>query len=261
MIDLSFTQDSQWVKKREEVWVQIEEDLSDEYRKKELEEIKSYFFTGKLPSHYKLSDRAKFIYFPVQSPQGWDYVFECLVQDPGHFKEELYKCASWAPRHIWSLEQEILLWDYLLGDGLYQESIKSRVPVGKNQEYVEVKIHHAKLLSIIMANLNTWVDDTEDEAYGGEPKWVRKKDYFFSMLKGVEDQYFLTENKRSEEARAGRILTRLMGKAANSLAGHSYERHRNDFLQLFANKLNIMDDLSAELKVRWHQAKSEHGVA
>lgn len=259
MIDLSFIQDPQWNKKREEAWGLVEPRINDEYRKKELEEVKRYFFTGEPPSNAKISDFGKLIYFPLQSPEGWDYVFQNLVRDPKFFEEQLYQSVFEQTFSILSLEQELRLWDYFLGEGLYQENIKSRVPIGKNQEYVEIKIHHAKHLSNILAHLSTWVED--DQAYGDKPKWVIKKDYFFSMLTGVGNQYFLTAEKRSQEARAGRLLTYLMSNAADSLAGHSYERHRNDFLQLFAHQLDTMDGLCPELKTRWQQVKAESGVA
>ena len=76
MLDLSFTNDPQWQAERERLWQGIEKDLKANFRRKELSDLKHYFFTGEAIGTYASDDAGKIGYFPVQTEEGWDYVLE-----------------------------------------------------------------------------------------------------------------------------------------------------------------------------------------
>ncbi len=54
MLDLSFTNDPQWQAERERLWQGIEKDLKANFRRKELNVIKHYFFSGELLEGYTI---------------------------------------------------------------------------------------------------------------------------------------------------------------------------------------------------------------
>ena len=59
MLDLSFTNDPQWQAERERLWQGIEKDLKANFRRKELSDLKHYFFTGEAIGTYASDDAGK----------------------------------------------------------------------------------------------------------------------------------------------------------------------------------------------------------
>jgi hypothetical protein len=88
--DLSITKNKDWIKKRELLWRPVSDALKENLRKKELDGVKHYFMTGEeLPGH-KMGDGASFSWFPIQTPESWDYLFEHVIKNPKEFEDRFY---------------------------------------------------------------------------------------------------------------------------------------------------------------------------
>ena len=255
MVDLSFTKDPVWIECRNKKWSSFSEGLKDSFRKKEIEIIKHYFFTGELLEDYRISEGARLNQFPLATHEGWDYVFEYLVEDVGVFEERLYLSVQ-DRSDLFSQDEQLSMWDYFLGDR-YAPVVKSRVPVGREKKIVELELNYPKLLTLIMASLSTWIGDVD--AYGDNPKWVVKIDYFYSMLPYFKNEYFLNTQKRSKEAKAARMIVRLMTDALTYTADANYEPHRKAFLENLIHTFDTMENLPDCLKAKWAEVKAEYG--
>lgn len=72
--------DPEWIKDREECW-QLALDKGDwksEYRKKDLEKIKHYFFTGEILEGFPFPEKWLRLLklFPIQTKAGYDYYYQ-----------------------------------------------------------------------------------------------------------------------------------------------------------------------------------------
>jgi hypothetical protein len=72
--------DPQWIKQREECWqlALTEGDWKSEYRKKELEAIHHFFFTGNISERFPFfeNNRMMLMLFPIQTKAGYDYYYQ-----------------------------------------------------------------------------------------------------------------------------------------------------------------------------------------
>lgn len=72
--------DPEWIKEREECWALALEkgDWKSEYRKKDLEKIRQYFFCGKYPEGLDITKYSGVMLdlFPIQTKAGYDYYYK-----------------------------------------------------------------------------------------------------------------------------------------------------------------------------------------
>ncbi len=177
MLDLSFTNDPQWQAERERLWQGIEKDLKANFRRKELNVIKHYFFSGELLEGYTISDGARFSYFPLQTNDAWDYILEEKLRSSASFEEILFdnfRDYSMEP-HI--APYELMVWDYFLTE-TFEPEVKSRVPVGIKNEIVTITLDPLEVLSMIQAQIHGFL---ENGSCGNWPKWLKRDTYYWSL--------------------------------------------------------------------------------
>lgn len=138
MFDLSITKDPVWIKKREEQWKIVSKSLGENLRKKQLEVIHHYFLTGEIKEGESISsDGAKFSWFPIQTPESWDYLFEYVIKDPQEFEDKFYFQFEDLSERALTFDEELAMWDYFCGDR-FNPIITSRIPIGKEKKLLRL---------------------------------------------------------------------------------------------------------------------------
>ncbi|MBK8969879.1 MAG: hypothetical protein IPM37_00360 [Hahellaceae bacterium] len=257
VIDLSFTKDPQWIAEREKLWGPLEEILKPEIRRKELEAVRKYFFTGEQTKEYPLRDGERVGYFPLQTAEGWDYAYRDLVSLQDVFRQEL-EMWIFNQSSTRTPEQDLAYWDYFFGP-TFEPIVRSRVPVGRAGKIVEVKLNSMRVLGAILAGFVNWVNGS----YGNRPKWVERKDYLSSLFPYISNDCFTETNVSRDEWRVGMLMDSLM-KLATSFNPKTPvtdpEQNREKFLEWFADSLNRGDGIPDCVKERWQKIKAGEEV-
>lgn len=251
MIDLSFTQDQAWIEQRMQRWLPIRKSLSDTFRKKELDQLEKYALAGEMPDR-KLEDSTLLLYFPLQSPEGWNYVFQNMITKPESFEDAFYERAL-RDHHqgLITLEQELELWDYFVGEK-YEPIIRSRVPLKPTGQIAELRLDAYRVASII---LNMLVRYCRYAEFGNYPKWLVKIDYLYSLL-GILNEAPILDQKRVEKT--NKMMTSLLNMAVDFQCEEKAddpEQHREKFLKSFAEKVGEISNLPAPLRQIWEERK------
>lgn len=208
MIDLSFTKDPEWMAARETSWLIVEEELKRGLRKKGLSLLKSYYMTGALPEEVDYSAITIFGYFPLQTPEGWDYIFEALITASNGFECVFLDNFRGLSDAVYFSGSEIELWDYFLGP-VFEPTITSRVPVGKAGEKVTLQLDPLDMFCRIIPGIFGFL---ERGGSGDHPKWIQRVDYFWSLWPYITDVCFSDSDKErnSEASRTGRLVQYLL---------------------------------------------------
>lgn len=251
MIDLSITKDSDWIKSREVVWSSLEEDFKEGLRKKELQELKTYFFSGVFPGQRDFADRAYFKWFPLQTAEGWDYVFEYLVKHEKVFEDSFYAALGDLTGSGLFPEQELAMWDYFAGDKFRQE-VTSRVPVGKEGKMVSFSVDREKIGSLVCGSVNSWLKG----GYSNNPKWIKRSDYYFSFIENLKDEEFIPNDRGSPVSNGAYFVKALMSHMYSFNPAQNMDEEgikvRIEFLQSARARLAKMD-MPPRMKDLWKQ--------
>lgn len=184
MIDLSITKDPEWIKQREEQWKIVSKSLKENLRKKQLEVIHHYFLTGEINEGESISSEgAKFSWFPVQTPESWDYLFEHVIKNSQEFEDKFYFQFGDLSERALTSNQELAMWDYFAGD-TFKPVVTSRVPVGSEKKIVSLEVEIAKILSKFNLHLRFVISGQEEI----QDKWIIKINYLLSLLRGFKDE-------------------------------------------------------------------------
>jgi hypothetical protein len=144
MLDLSFTKDPEWRRQREAEWKNIENFMKDEFTKKELEVERRYFMDGELTTHkkYTVNDVAKILYYPLKTPDAWEYIMQNLMegriypQEPEGYNRFLQGMLITVSQRMdnsaWTHEEQCTLFSWLLGD-TFERELTTKVPIGPRQ--------------------------------------------------------------------------------------------------------------------------------
>lgn len=175
--DLSFTQNPEWIAERETHWKPIEEFLKENNRKKTIEQLRKLFFTGEIENAEDIREGFAVLYYPLQTAEAWDYLFQDARILPKCYKE-FFKdslMGSYADRFFWDKEARLRFFDYF-HPATYQPVIKSRVPIGREQKVVEIEVDANELLASMLALIAGFVRRNES------PVIAERLDYLFSCL-------------------------------------------------------------------------------
>lgn len=256
MIDLSITKDPEWIKSREVVWSSLEEDFKEGLRKKELQELKTYFFSGVFPGQRDFADRAYFKWFPLQTPEGWDYVFEYLVKHEKVFEDSFYAALGDLTGSGLFPEQELAMWDYFAGEE-FQPIVTSRVPVGKSANKVSLNVD----IGNIAAEFKLFMDRWNSGSCEDEPKWKKRINYFISFVTSLPDTSFIRREDGKPSTREGRCIKMVFNAVCNPAYGdgdHMLDGEKLEARKNFTNYLfGVFDymDMPPNMKSVWEEAK------
>jgi len=257
VIDLSFTQNPEWIKQRETLWKPIGKDFATELSKKEYAPVQHYFMTGEFLNGERFegdsSDLASFVWFPLQTPEAWDYLFEHRVLGSAVFEELFY--FSFEPLWDYALtpDEELALWDYFL-PLTFQPKVRSRVPVGEKKEYIEFNVDPFKVVSPIIPYLTS---EIRKQKKNEVDKYYRRLDYFLSCLPNLE---FCEKKTYTGGDIEFRVIKRIRHMATriyhkNIPDWFSSDPLRQSFLDRVVDEFENNDALAVELKNAWNEGK------
>lgn len=256
MIDLSITKNPEWLESRQAIWDSLEEDFKEGLKKRELLELKEYCFTGIFSGQREFSDRAYFKWFPLQTPEGWDYVFENLVNKQKVFEDSFYATLGDLTGSGLTSEQELAMWDYFAGE-VFQPVVTSRAPIGKQKKVVSFQVDCETIAAKFSGFLDSWLSGL----YGNDPKWKKRIGYFITFMESLSDDFF----ERDEDGRLAKKGGRCVGYAFSSICKPVYGdgehvmeddalNARKDFV---GNLFKIFDDMKMpnNMSSLWEEMK------
>lgn len=254
MVDLSFTKDAKWIEERKQHWLPIRKSLSEDFRKKDLDKIEHYFFTGDL-SGYKLTDGAKFSYFPLQSPEAWDYILQDLLSDAASLEDIIYYHVihDLSDRGLYTFEQELQFWDYFIGER-YEPIVKSRVPIKPTGQIAEVKLDLCRVLSVILSMLGGYCYYAK---FDNQPKWVVKIEYLYSALDALQGANVESSQHFEHVCTLVSMLLDLAVDFTPRKVADDPDKNREKFVMSFAQKMATLSNLPEPLKAIWDERKSK----
>lgn len=206
MLELSIIKDPAWIKKREEQWKIVSPSLGENLRKKQLEVIHHYFLTGEIKEGESISSEgAKFSWFPIQTPEAWDYLFEYVIKSPQEFEDRFYFQFGDLSKRALTPEEELQMWDYFAGD-TFKSVIASRVPVGKEKKIITFSVDKEEISSRLIRYLDSWVEGKTCD----NPKWKQRINYFLTFLSEMPDEHFKERDCDGDfSTRGGRCIERV----------------------------------------------------
>ncbi|MGB2105303.1 MAG: hypothetical protein ACPHXV_04770 [Glaciecola sp.] len=255
-IDLSFIKDPEWKIQRESIWNQWSASLKNSLTKKDFSIVEHFFMTGEESPEYKLSDGALLDYFPLQSKQGWNYVFEHMVVNPGEYRDffnESLQDRSDVDLFPHKAPYELARWDYFLGE-TFEPTITSRVPIAG--EKVTLELDPYDVFCRIAPGFTGFLE--YDNKSGEWPKWIQRQDYFWSLWPVFIDEDFSSESR--EVTKSLRFISRLL-KFVSGEKVYEYDdpnQTRPKFLRMMEEKLDeLYPQLCPKLQELWDETKAK----
>lgn len=259
MLDLSITKDLAWIKKREEQWKIVSPSLSENLRKKQLEVIQHYFLTGEIKAGENISSEgAKFDWFPIQTPEAWDYLFEHVIKKPQEFEDRFYFQFGDLSNRALTFEEELAMWDYFAGD-TFEPIVTSRVPVGSEKKIVSLEVDITKILSKFNLHLRFVISGQEEI----QEKWIIKIDYLLSLLKEFKDEScFHVKDSEGELVSyaaycVGAIFKRVCNPKFDIKEEVKLEKVK-EFISFLFDKFEKMD-MPPAMRNLWEETKAKSG--
>lgn len=267
-IDLSFTQDSQWIAKRKKAWEAIEDQVADELTKKQVEARKKYFFTGTKPK-VDMSPGEYTLYFPDNSYAGLSFVFKEYV-DIKRLRSRVFKSiqsdffqnlAHWPGA---SLEDKIRLFKMVYGD-TFDPDRKFPFLIGSEAERRPLS-HGVDELFVIITGKYLAISGTAlEESFF----WKDLVDFYLSLFEFVEPSIWLPDfGGKNTDDEYGRFpigeLRRWLDNLAKNLINPSLEILNSENYEIrkpCINKLKAFfegADSPPELVAYWQWAKQEY---
>lgn len=260
MIDLSFTKDEEWITERKKIWNKWSPRLEKTLTPQQLSVVEKYFMTGQESAEYKLSDGALLDYFPLQTAEGWDYVFENYIVKESEYRDflnESLQDRSDIELFPHKVSSELERWDYFFGEE-FEPVIKSRVPVGREQKVIELELDPFDIFRRIAPGITGFL---EKGLSGDWPKWVERQDYFWSLWQYVDDNCFDEEDDYTTRGDVAHYCRRLMNSVVSIDKDEDYEDlcgTRSKFISMMEKKIDSMyEALCPKLRKLWDEVKAK----
>ena len=257
-IDLSFTKDADWKNQRENVWIQWSASLKTSLTKKDFSIVKHFFMTGEERPEYKLSDGALLDYFPLQSQQGWNYVFENMIVNPREYRDffnESLQDRSDVDLFPHKAPYELARWDYFLGE-TFESTITSRVPIAGEKVTLELDPHD--VFCRIIVEIVVFI---ERGSGGDNPKWLQRIDYFWSLFPLLSDDCFIDKGRRSKSTKSIVLLKYVLPHIVKLQPEVDFDdpnQTRPKFLKMMEEKLDeLYPQLCPKLQALWDETKAK----
>ena len=218
-----------------------------EYRKKELEQIRLYFFTGKYDEEMVLSEYWGNLLqmFPIQSPLGYEYFYkrQNLTKD---LLESFTRSAFVDLSHSGQDETaQLSYWDYHLGEKFQSKMIRIT-----REGPVEIDLDPVATAKSIFVRLTSYLNG---DVYSDKPKWVLRTGYFFSVLQCIAEMEGFIRNDNIDYFRKylSIIITRRFpGEVAK-------DDYRFTFAEDFERRMEETEDLPVRFLGLWKQLQKE----
>ncbi len=195
--DLSFVNDPEWMKSRDALWLSIESRLALNNNKKELEAIKSYFFTGKLNTYVMKYPSAIIQYFPSSNLDAIKNCFSLIderVCDESQFGSIIalfsLNIENWPGL---SYERRGELFDFFFGK-VFDPSRKMPTLIGREEKPRALWVRKTWFFLVLGQRL-VLAMKVPDKRVAKEniPAyrfWLAKIDFFVSMIEYIDPIFF-----------------------------------------------------------------------
>lgn len=262
--DLSFTQDPQWISQREKEWEEAVLGLSPTLTKKELNNVKAYFFTGIKPKGFYIHPMEAICYFPVCTISSIEYCLQ-FYTDTKIEEEDLrsiYSLLTFELKNEAEAKNRIEVFKHFFGEH-YNPERKLARELGPFYHPDKLVPRNAdSLLSSIVRTLN-WLEEEKQK----EPVWIYLMDYVFSVLPAADVRLYDVDVEKKPRFWLGvepcdrlyRMLVRFLkdvalGASPNS--PHPSDSKKYKFCQDFYHRMENMDHYPGQLKQIWVNAKA-----
>ena len=262
MIDLSVTKDPDWIMHREHLWEAISNDLKEGLRKDNLEKVHQYFLTGDhshLESFGVDADAGNFFWFPIQTPEAWDYLFQYVIKDKKYYEYFFYLSFENVSHRALNPDEELAMWDYFAGEK-FNPVVTSRVPVGEAKEFVRLDIDKRNINSKFGLFFKNWAGGF---VASNESKHIHRIHYWLDMLETVANEVFVEKGSDGDpSSKLGFSISLAFQRVCRPeyatqapLSEESISIRKRFFAEL-RDKLDNLE-MPPEMKAIWEKTKLE----
>lgn len=261
-MDLGFTADPDWIARRTEQWLPVEENLSDSFTKREIAQWKTYFFTGQLPDGAKISPTEILQCFPIFNKESVEYCCKKLISPRlnQHEYDYIQYMFFGGLRYVPDLSfDEKLKWFYAIYGDCYKPNRVFPFLIGNETTFRPITIRPLEMFDITFG-IRDWLDGKCEQSI-----WNVYREYFFSLLPCVDEAIFSKPIGRAYlKGRVGTAQAKIIAlikycfyyQDPDPTSPQSAARH--DYLAFFRDRMDNLDHYPGELKALWESMKAEY---
>ena len=241
--------DPEWLARRESGWqLLLDNGFKNEYRKKDLEIIRKYFFEGRMLENNPLyiQKGTWILLFPLQTSEGYDYFYEHYDFSAGVLNLNNREVFHSGSDHGMLPEDELAYWEYHLGHE-YQPIVKRITPNGIVDLEIDPNYFFYNLWASTFDFMALPLDNYSN-------KWLKNFDYILSILK------FFYSNKIEPSDSSKRIFKKKMTNLLVGKFGKNLQNVTDKHYQICSGVLTKVDEfeyLPENLNVIWKDVKAE----
>lgn len=273
-VDLSITNNSEWIAKREKLWPIVEDMISEGFTRKQIARYKKYFMTGERPAKNELATTSYVELFPLLTIDGIAYVCKNYLTSDIEF-HHFRSISSAFMLRINTLvgltnEERFALFNHIFGKS-YDPERKFPFLIGDEIEYRPIPLSVVIQFQQIWAIFERWFLDENDTGLNTS----RLIDYWFSLIPYIDPGLFLAKlplkikhGKETKEIQGFdlRIMNSLLRRSVfgsvltppKEVLNSSNSAEKIAFLNKIAMRFDALEG-PAELKEFWELMKSEKG--
>jgi len=270
---LDITQDPQWLAQRELLWQARKQEIAEGLTKKQLEDIRTFFFTGVPRKSSWLPPARMLESFPVFTVEGITWCLRTYGASENRDK------PAWGSDHGMihnlfldglhrvpglSREERLHLFHHVFGE-TYDPLRRFPFLIGEESEQRAFELH-ANSFFESATYVYSWLGRADDD----EPLWSALLDFFFSLMSHVdvrifdqkmeEDQLVRLENNvrlNTTQSRLRKILTWCFDYP-DPTKGASEGESRRRYLAEFRTRMDNLESYPGELGQVWNAIKQEY---
>ena len=240
--------DPEFIKKREKDWelALTVGDWKSKYRKKDLEKIKAYFFTGAYDQDNPIATyRGSLLkMFPIQSPKGYDFFYENHEFLKESLEEIAVSSTGVASQNGMDEAAQLAYFDYHLG-----ETFKPTVTRYCKNGAIEVSLKSRNIAMNIFAGISDYCDNMDKS----EKFYSERIPYYFSVLPYV-DSSEIFRSKLNDDYYF-KFFKSIVSKKFKGRKRKNDDRYR--VADEFTHLVESTEGLPEKFVQLWQQAKDE----
>lgn len=268
-IDLSFTQNPDWIKNRQDAWDKMEDSLAEGRTKKALEARKNYFFYG-IPPKIQLYPVEYMQYFPAPSYEGLKFAIGSYI-DAKNIEDRQYRSMQLAfsqnLEHWPGLSSDDRLRLFKLAHGeTYDPERKFPFLIGNEETYRDFAYGADGYFSVMTSRFaRCFGSDEVNNLFWLSPEITQ---YYLSIIPKVDSMIFslsVTEEEKKKKVGSTNLegtqsfLNTLIKFLLNSKECPRFQSHPIQAASAMETLITYMesDKCPKALNDRWQWAKKE----
>ena len=215
-----------------------------EYRRKDLEKIKKYFFTGQYDSSMPLASYCLDLIrmFPIQNEIGYQYYYTNTELSLEQL-EKLTRTALMDLSHYGQDETaQLSYWDYHLGKTFQSKMIRIT-----REGPIEIDLDPIQTAKSFISNLFRYM---RTNSYSESPKWAVRLGYLFSLPPSVFEKIMDEDEEWMKD-----LLKNIIGRKFGQ--DHTKGNYRFTFAEDFERRMEETEGLPVRFLGLWKQLQKE----